>query len=78
MLQYSVILSLITFGVAILQVIILRIMIPKISEYTNKELVSQAKFQTMLHEILRSINYVKTSGNSQRLDKIWKTNSKNR
>ena len=67
MLQYSVILSLITFGVAILQVIILRIMIPKISEYTNKELVSQAKFQTMLHEILRSINYVKTSGNSQKI-----------
>lgn len=67
MLQYSVILSLITFGVAILQIIILRIMIPKISEYTNKELVSQAKFQTMLHEILRSINYVKTSGNSQKI-----------
>ncbi len=67
MLQYSIILSLITFGVAILQVIILRIMIPKISEYTNKELVSQAKFQTMLHEILRSINYVKTSGNAQKI-----------
>lgn len=67
MLQYSVTLSLITFGVAAIEVLILRIMIPKISEFTNKELVSQAKFQTMLHEILRSINYVKTSGNTKKI-----------
>lgn len=67
MLQYSVALSLITFSVAVLEMLILRIMIPKISEFTNKELASQARFQTMLHEILRSINYIKTSGNTKKI-----------
>lgn len=67
MLQYSIVLSIIVFGAATLEVVILTFMIPKISELTNKELASQAKFQTMLHEILRSINYVKTAGNTEKI-----------
>lgn len=69
LLKYSVTLTIMVFTAVLIQIILVKFILPKISIFTNQEVASQAAFQTDLFEILRSINYIKTIGVNTELRK---------
>ncbi|WP_233275789.1 peptidase domain-containing ABC transporter [Salibacterium aidingense] len=68
MLYYSPLLSVLVFVGAALQIIFTSILLPKIEMFTKQEVNSQAKFQSQLVELLRSMTFIKTVGNTQSIE----------
>ncbi|SFQ22792.1 peptidase domain-containing ABC transporter [Salibacterium halotolerans] len=68
MLYYSPLLSVLVFVGAALQILFTIILLPKIEMFTKQEVNSQAKFQSQLVELLRSMTFIKTVGNTQSIE----------
>src|SRR5699024_4852501 len=64
MLYYSPLLSGLVFAGAAIQVLFTTYLLPKIEMFTKQEVNSQAGFQSQLVEILRSMTFIKTAGNT--------------
>lgn len=71
MLYYSTTLAFITFGIALLQLVIMIFTLSKVQELTNKELETLSTTQGYLTEALRAITFVKTSGTEEGILKKW-------
>ncbi|MFC0523607.1 peptidase domain-containing ABC transporter [Pontibacillus salicampi] len=68
MLFYSPLLSVLVFAGAAIQVVCTMYLLPKIEVFTKQEVNSQASFQSQLVEILRSMTFVKTVGNTDSVE----------
>ncbi|MGG1216654.1 peptidase domain-containing ABC transporter [Priestia endophytica] len=73
MLFYSPVLSVIVFAGAFVQVLSTKYLLPKIETYTKQEVNSQAHFQTQLVEVLRSMTFIKTIGNTATIEEGMKS-----
>ncbi|NBJ69533.1 MULTISPECIES: peptidase domain-containing ABC transporter [Clostridia] len=65
MLYYSPILTGIVFIAVIIQLLVTKLVIPRITLYTNQEVANQTLFQTNFLSVLQSIDYIKTLGNNK-------------
>ncbi|WP_416150016.1 peptidase domain-containing ABC transporter [Salipaludibacillus sp. HK11] len=68
MLYYSPLLSLLVFIGAGLQIIFTLYLLPRIEVFTKQEVNSQANFQSQLVEILRSMTFIKTVGDTKSIE----------
>ncbi|WP_078577549.1 peptidase domain-containing ABC transporter [Salipaludibacillus agaradhaerens] len=68
MLYYSPTLSLLVFIGAGLQVFFTTFLLPRIEMFTKQEVNSQANFQSQLVEILRSMTFIKTVGDTKSIE----------
>ncbi|MFD2655623.1 peptidase domain-containing ABC transporter [Gracilibacillus thailandensis] len=68
MLYYSPMLSVIVFVGALIQVLATVFLLPKIEMYTKQEVHGQAQYQGQLIEVLRSATFIKTIGDTQKIE----------
>lgn len=68
MLYYSPLLSSIVFIGALVQIVVTKWLIPKIEMYTKQEVNSQSLFQSQMVEMLRSITFIKTVGDTKTIE----------
>ncbi|MFB0709519.1 peptidase domain-containing ABC transporter, partial [Bacillus velezensis] len=68
MFVYSPILSFIVLLGAAIQVMSTKILLPKIEMFTKQEVNSQSNFQSQLIEILRSMTFIKTIGETRNIE----------
>lgn len=68
MLYYSPMLSGIVFVGAFIQVLTTALLLPRIEMYTKQEVHGQAQYQSQLIEVLRSSTFIKTIGDTQKIE----------
>ncbi|MFE4712818.1 peptidase domain-containing ABC transporter [Paenibacillus sp. NPDC056722] len=69
MIYYSPVLAGIVFIGAFIQIVATKWLLPKIEVYTKQEVNSQTLFQSQLLEILRSMTFIKTIGDTGSIEK---------
>lgn len=67
LIKYSIILTGLVLLTVSIQLLFLKILIPKITTYTNQEVSAQTQFQTIFLAVLDSITYIKTLGNIENI-----------
>ncbi|MEF3331703.1 MULTISPECIES: peptidase domain-containing ABC transporter [Oceanobacillus] len=65
MLYYSPLLTGIVFIAVMIQLLVTKFVIPRITLYTNQEVANQTLFQTNFLSVLQSIDYIKTLGDNK-------------
>lgn len=68
MLYYSPMLSVIVFIGAFIQVLATLLLLPRIEMYTKQEVHGQAQYQSQLIEVLRSATFIKTIGDTRKIE----------
>ncbi|MBT2573730.1 peptidase domain-containing ABC transporter [Bacillus sp. ISL-51] len=68
MFVYSPVLSFIVLSGAMIQVLSTKFLLPKIEMFTKQEVNSQSNFQSQLIEILRSMTFIKTIGETKNIE----------
>ncbi|MGE7676355.1 peptidase domain-containing ABC transporter [Lysinibacillus sp. NPDC094403] len=71
MFKQSILLTSITFIIAIIQVILMLLFIPHVKHLTQRDLAIQSEIQSYLMEAMRSIILIKTTGKEEGIFKKW-------